>query len=300
MKEAAARIKTHNPLEAAGWRFFVDGTLPANIQLEPSVTLKTQDLDALGENFEKAKKGFIDFLLLNEKGFPFIVLEAKAEDKNPLVGKEQARAYAISQKCRFVILSNGNLHYFWDLERGNPYLITSFPTPGSVSGCQKIVPNPSRLIAETVGDDYIALTQRPGYATEAAWKNEAERPGFISANGLRFLRPYQKKAIAALQAAVKKGQDRFLFEMATGTGKTLTAAAVIKLFLQTRNAQRVLFLVDRLELEHQAKKAFTKVLANDYQAVIYKETRDDWRRAEIVVTTVQSLLFNNKYGSSHL
>ena len=34
-----------------------------------------------------------------------------------------------SQNCRFVILSNGNLHYFWDLERGNPYIITSFPTP---------------------------------------------------------------------------------------------------------------------------------------------------------------------------
>lgn len=292
MKEATARIKINRQLEAAGWRFFADGTYPANIQLEPSVTLKTQDLDALGENFEKVQQGFIDFLLLNEKGFPFIVLEAKAEDKSPLVGKEQARKYANSQKCRFVILSNGNLHYFWDLERGNPYLITSFPTPGSVSGYQKIAPNPGRLIAETVGDDYIALTQRPGYATEAAWKNETERPGFISANGLRFLRPYQKKAISALQEAVSKGHDRFLYEMATGTGKTLTAAAVIKLFLRTGNAQRVLFLVDRLELEDQAKKAFTKVLANDYQTVIYKETRDDWRRAEIVVTTVQSLLFN--------
>ena len=83
--------------------------------------------------------------------------------------------------------------------------------------------------------------------------------------------------------------------MATGTGKTLTAAAVIKLFLRTGNAQRVLFLVDRLELEDQAYKALVKVLANDYKSVIYKESRDDWRRAEIVVTTVQSLLFNNKY-----
>jgi type I restriction enzyme, R subunit len=45
--------------------------------------------------------------------------------------------------------------------------------------------------------------------------------------------------------------------MATGTGKTLTAAAVIKLFLRTGNARRVLFLVDRLELEDQAKKALT-------------------------------------------
>jgi type I restriction enzyme, R subunit len=295
VKEATARIKINKLLEVAGWRFFADGKLPANIQLEPSITIKTNDIDALGEDFEKSSKGYIDFLLLNEKGFPFIVLEAKSETKNPLVGKEQARKYARSQNCRFIILSNGNLHYFWDLERGNPYVITSFPTPASVMGYQKTIPDPKRLIEEIVDDDYIALTQRPGYATEAAWKNEAERSGFIAANKLSFLRPYQKKAIYALQSAVKDGKDRFLFEMATGTGKTLTSAAVIKLFLRTGNARRVLFLVDRLELEDQAKKAFNNVLKNDYKSVIYKENRDDWRHAEIVVTTVQSLLFNNKY-----
>jgi type I restriction enzyme, R subunit len=118
----------------AGWRFFAHRNKPANIRLEPSVTIKSSDLDALGDNFEKTSKGFIDFLLLDAKGFPLIVLEAKREDKNPLVGKEQARKYAKSQNCRFVILSNGNLHYFWDLERGNPYVITSFPTPDSVVG----------------------------------------------------------------------------------------------------------------------------------------------------------------------
>ena len=119
--EATARIKINKLLEASGWRFFADAECPPNIELEPSVTLKTTDLDALGEDFEKTEKGFIDFLLLNEKGFPFIVLEAKAENKDPLVGKEQARKYAKSQNSRFVLLSNGNLHYFWDLERGNPY-----------------------------------------------------------------------------------------------------------------------------------------------------------------------------------
>jgi type I restriction enzyme R subunit len=77
--------------------------------------------------------------------------------------------------------------------------------------------------------------------------------------------------------------------------RPLTAAAVIKLFLRSGNVRRVLFLVDRLELEDQAKKAFATVLSADFQTVIYKENRDDWRRAEIVVTTVQSLLFNNKY-----
>lgn len=83
--------------------------------------------------------------------------------------------------------------------------------------------------------------------------------------------------------------------MATGTGKTLIAAAVIKMFLRTSNARRVLFLVDRLELEDQANKAFINYLKNDFKSVIYKESREDWRKAEIVVTTVQSLLFNNKY-----
>ena len=294
-KEATARIKINKLLEAAGWRFFPEGSLPANIRLEPSVTIKSSDLDALGENFEKTSKGFIDFLLLDAKGFPLIVLEAKSEDKNPLVGKEQARKYARSQNCRFVILSNGNLHYFWDLERGNPYIITSFPTPDSVIGYQQVTPNPQRLIDDQVDDDYIVLTQRPNYQSEAAWKSEAERPGYIQANKLRFLRPYQLKAIHTLQRAVKDGKDRFLFEMATGTGKTLTAAAVIKLFLRSGNARRVLFLVDRLELEDQARKAFKALLSADFQTVIYKENRDDWRRAEIVVTTVQSLLFNNKY-----
>ncbi|HLA27935.1 MAG TPA: DEAD/DEAH box helicase family protein [Syntrophales bacterium] len=297
-KEATARIKINKLLEAAGWSFFPEGRAPANIRLEPSVTIKSADLEALGENFEKTSKGFIDFLLIDTKGFPLIVLEAKSEDKNPLVGKEQARKYAKSQNCRFVILSNGSLHYFWDLERGSPYLITSFPTPDSVIGYQQVTPNPQRLAEDQVGDDFIVLTQRPNYQSEAAWRNEAERPGYILANKLRFLRPYQLKAIHALQRAVKYGKDRFLFEMATGTGKTLTAAAVIKLFLRSGNARRVLFLVDRLELEDQAgKKADSPLLllSADFKTVIYKENRDDWRRAEIVVTTVQSLLFNNKY-----
>ena len=52
-KEATARIKINKLLEAAGWRFFADGNSPANIQLEPGITIKTTDLDAFGENFNK-------------------------------------------------------------------------------------------------------------------------------------------------------------------------------------------------------------------------------------------------------
>ena len=297
MNEATARIKINRLLENADWRVFPEGSKPANVQLEAGVALKPSDLDGLGDDFEKTSTGFVDYLLLDERGFPFIVLEAKSEGKQPLVGKEQARRYARSKNCRFVVLSNGNLHYFWDLERGNPNIITSFPTPGSVTRYSRVKPNAQRLIDEQVRDDYIVITQRPSYASEAAWKNETERPGFMRAHNLRFLRTYQIRAIHALQQATKNGNDRFLFEMATGTGKTLTAAAVIKLFLRSGNASRVLFLVDRLELEEQARKMFAAILSADYSTVIYKETRNDWRSAEIVVTTVQSLLFNNKYQS---
>jgi len=294
-KEAKARIKINKLLEESGWRFFDHTAGKANIVLEPKVKLTKAVIDALGENFEESSKGFIDFLLLDENGFPLIVLEAKSEDKNPLVGKEQARKYAKSQNCRFVILSNGNLHYFWDLEQGNPHIITRFPSPDSIKGYHRFQPNPQKLITEPVGKDYIALTQMPGYAAEAGWNNPAERDAFIQKNRLRFLRDYQKRAIQAIQDAVAEGGSRFLLEMATGTGKTLTAAAVIKLFLRTGNARRVLFLVDRLELEDQGNKAFIAQLKNDYTSVIYKERRDEWRKAEIVVTTVQSLLFNDKY-----
>ena len=284
-------------LEVAGWRFFDTAVGKANIALEQNVKLTQPQVDAMGNDFETTSQGFTDFLLLDDKSFPLVVLEAKAESKNPLIGKEQARKYAKSLNCRFVILSNGNLHYLWDLAHGNPHIITKFPEPSSFKRYADFQPDTARLVAEDVPADYIARTQMPAYDAEAGWKNADEQPAFIKKNKLRFMRTYQQRAAQAIQSAVKDGKTRFLFEMATGTGKTLTSAAVIKLFLRTGNARRVLFLVDRLELEDQANKAFIALLKNDYKSAIYKENRDDWRKAEIVVTTVQSLLHNNKYQS---
>ncbi len=294
-KEAKARIKINKLLEEAGWRFFDSAAGKANILLENQVKLTRAALDELGEDFDKTTHGYVDFLLLDEQGFPFIVLEAKAEDKNPLFGKEQVRKYANSQHCRFIILSNGNIHYFWDLERGNPHVISRFPSPQTVTGYSKFKPDRNNLVRESVGDDYIALTQKPDFLADPSYTDEKFRKSYIEVNKLRFLRKYQLKAVQAIQKAVKAGKDRFLFEMATGTGKTLVSAAVIKLFLRTGNARRVLFLVDRIELEDQAYKAFVAYLKNDYKTVIYKENRDDWRKAEIVVSTIQTFLAQNRY-----
>ena len=295
MKEAKARIKINKLLEEAGWRFFDSKEGPANIVLENNVKINHHQLNDLGEDFEQTKNGFIDYLLLDDKGFPFIVLEAKKEAVNPLSAKEQARKYAQSQNCRFIILSNGNQHYFWDLQFGNPKIISKFPAPETVAGYSTFKPDSRTLINEIVKEDYIARTQKPNYDKDPRYTNEHLRSAYIEEGKLRFLRKYQVRAVERIQEEVNAGKDRFLFEMATGTGKTTIAAAVIKLFLRTGNARRVLFLVDRLELEDQAEKAFKACLKNDYSCCIYKEKRDDWRKAEIVVSTVQSFLFKNKY-----
>lgn len=294
-KEAKARVKINKLLEEADWRFLDGATGSANIGLEVNVKMTQNDVQGFGQDFEKTQNGFIDFLLLDNNGFPLAVLEAKREEKDPLDGKEQARRYAQSQNVRFVILSNGNLHYFWDIEYGNPEVVTSFPGPESFEHLQTFKPSPHKLAEEIVESDYVVQTQLPDYDLDPRWKDEAQRDAYVAQHNLTFLRPYQMGAIRALQGAAQNGATRYLFEMATGTGKTHTSAAVCKLFLKTGNAKRILFLVDRIELETQGHKALSGYLKNDFTCVIYKQNRDDWRKAEVVVSTVQSLAANNKY-----
>lgn len=289
-KEAKARIKINKLLEESGWSFFDTDKAKATIKLESSIKM-----DDLGEDFEHSKNGFIDFLLVDENQNPILVLEAKKESLNPLVGKEQARNYAKSQKVKFIILSNGTLHYLWNIETGNPEQIQVFPTLESIKQYYQFNPDPSKLVGEQVNDDYVVITQLPNYKQIPEFQDEQKKKDLIFNLKLRFLRYYQVEAIKAVQQSVSEGKKRFLLEMATGTGKTLTAAALIKLFYRTGNARRILFLVDRLELEEQARKDFTNYLKNDITTVVYKEKKNDWRKADIVVTTIQSLMVNNKY-----
>lgn len=294
-KEAKARLKINLLLEEAGWRFFDTMKGNANIQVEQNVKITKKQFDSYGENFETAKNGFVDFLLLDDSGKPFIVLEAKSEDFDPLVGKEQARTYAKSLFVKYVILSNGNQHYFWNIQKGNPQIITSFPSYQSIKESKALNADPAKLYNENIDEGYIGVIKYPAYKDAPEYIDPETRTAFLSDHGIRLLRPYQVGALKALQKAVKAGNQRFLFEMATGTGKTLTSAAVIRLFLRSGNANRVLFLVDRIELENQAKKNFINYLLPDYHTVIFKQQAEDWRKAEIVVSTVQTLLSNNRY-----
>lgn len=300
-KEAQARIKINKMLEESGWRFLNDENGKLNIELEPGIKISPQDLDKLGDDFENIdeyrtiKKGFIDYLLLDVDNRPVAVLEAKRDDKDPLFGKEQARLYAKEVGARFIILSNGSIHYLWDTKHGNPETITRFPTQESLSQYEEYQPNSLELSSTPVDENYVLSTQMPTYGNDPDFKNDKNRSSFLKKYNLKQLRPYQVKAIKALQDSAKEGNQRFLFEMATGTGKTLVSAAVIKLFLKSGNARRILFLVDRLELEDQAKKAFVNYLGKDFTTVVYKENKDSWQNANVVVSTIQTFMAGDRY-----
>lgn len=295
-KEALARISINKLLEDAGWRFFPNEKGIANIQLEPNVKIKQEDLDDL-EN-KKIKNGFIDYLLLDENGFPFVVVEAKKDAIHPLEAKEQARKYANSLRCKYIILTNGSIHYFWNLEKGNPEMITAFPTYESLKE-SKALTSDTQLISDMKIDKYfVALSQEPMIESSSVWKSQDDEliKKYCFENGIRVLRDYQLNAIKAVQTAIKDGKTRFLLEMATGTGKTLTSAGIIKMFIRSEVAKRVLFLVDRIELENQAQKDLGKYLNKDgIKVAIYKENKQEWNNAHVVISTIQSFTTDNKY-----
>ncbi len=238
--------------------------------------------------------GFADYVLKDKSDFPLCIIEAKKELVSPLIGKEQARGYAQSLNCRFVILSNGISHYFWDIEQGSPTIVDVFPSQEQLE-LRKSNFNPPRTEIEEIGNDYIAQTQFPNFNNHPDFLDAKKRDDFLRNNKLRLLRDYQINAVRAVQKGISEGKDRFLLEMATGTGKTLTSSAIIKMFLRLYKVKRVLFLVDRIELETQAQREFDEVLKNDFRTVVWKENQSDWTKAEIVVSTIQSFVTKNKY-----
>jgi type I restriction enzyme R subunit len=75
--------------------------------------------------------------------------------------------------------------------------------------------------------------------------------------GVTGLRPYQQEAIEAVEKAVADGQDHILLAMATGTGKTRLAIALMYELLRTKRFRRILFLVDRNALGRQTLDAMS-------------------------------------------
>src|SRR6266487_4091685 len=105
--EAQARITINKMLEDAGWRFLPDGSgQRENVILEHRLSGRTFSPNAdLGNDFERAPEGFVDYVLLNTDGRAVAVVEAKRESIDPLTAKEQARAYAENLQASHVFLA---------------------------------------------------------------------------------------------------------------------------------------------------------------------------------------------------
>ncbi|MDD4318986.1 MAG: DEAD/DEAH box helicase family protein [Candidatus Peribacteraceae bacterium] len=219
-----------------------------------------------------------DYLLKDSMGRVLCILEAKGEDHDPYDAKEQARGYAENLKAPFVILSNGSEHWFWNYERADQrdaYRIERLPSRQDMERLRmKNLQPPRPLGSEVIAPDFLRHL-----------KSDI------------MLRRYQ---IAAMDKIAEpfdgQGQRKFLLEMATGTGKTLLCAALIRRFLITRNAERVLFIVDRIELAKQTMEDFAVVLP-EFKPVIFKTARrsGELLGSSVVVATIQSLMTDRRY-----
>src|ERR1035437_6146925 len=219
-----------------------------------------------------------DYLLKDKIGRVLCVLEAKREDLDPYDAKEQARGYAVNLKAPFVLLSNGREHWFWNFERADQrdaYRIERLPSRDDLERIRlKNMQPPRPLQSEILRSDYLRQLKHD-----------------------LTLRRYQ---IAAIDEVARlfdgEGRRKFLLEMATGTGKTLLCAAMIRRFLTTRNAERVLFIVDRIELAKQTMEDFAVVLP-EFKPVIFKSAprTGELLGASVVVATIQSLMVDRRY-----
>lgn len=255
--EAFSRVLIDKELDYSGW----DLLDPRQVQFE----------------FHNAS-GRADYLLKDKLGRVLCVLEAKREDIDPYDAKEQARGYAENLNAPFIILSNGRDHWFWNYEQAlqrDAYRIERLPSRADLERVRlKNLHPPRALQTEIVSPDYLRHL-RPKLS----------------------LRGYQIRALDEVAKAFDDtARRKFLLEMATGTGKTLLCAALIRRFLLTRNAERVLFIVDRIELARQTMEDFGVILA-EFKPVIYKTARrtGELLGSSVVVATIQSLMVDRRY-----
>ena len=244
--EEQAREKINRLIEAAGWAYREEALAG-----------------------RQSGRGFSDYVLYDGGGLAVAVLEAKRAEVPSLSGKEQAREYADSIGVRHVFLSNGNLHYHWVTDSGNPVRIMALPTL----------------------DELDQLGQQEAVDRSPLWETPVDE-NFLRT---RTMRPYQLAAVQAVQEYAEVGRHGFLLEMATGTGKTTVAAAICRLYLQAGVAERILFLVDRDELYLQAVGDLDQALEGQYRVVGYRDRDEDWT-APIMVATVQAINAATSHG----
>ncbi len=203
---------------------------------------------------------FADYVLCDRHGRAMAVVEAKRAAVNLQEAAEQGRAYAEQlDDVPYVFLANGEEILFWD------YRNEAYPHPVSTFFKQEDLER--RLARRKVRVDPLTkpIDQR------------------IAG------RDYQKDCIDTLCKEMNTGRRKLLVEMATGTGKTRTAAALIKRLFEASAVTRVLFLVDRITLAKQTEDAFNEHLP-DLPCYVLRASRRFQDEKRITITTLQSMI----------
>jgi type I restriction enzyme, R subunit len=200
-----------------------------------------------------------DYVLCDRHGRSVAVIEAKRFSVSPGDAAAQAKAYAQQLGVPYAFLSNGNEVLFWDWQR-------------------EAFPRPVKTIFKQ--DD---LERR--VATLAVRRD----PAIVAIDKRIVERDYQVDCIDTLCRDLGLGRRKLLVEMATGTGKTRTAAAFIKRLFEANAITRVLFLVDRIPLAKQTEDAFAEHLP-DYPAYVLRAGRRFQDEKRITITTLQSMV----------
>jgi type I restriction enzyme R subunit len=192
--------------------------------------------------------GYIDYVLWGDNGLPLAVIEAKKTTVDPSSGCQQAKLYADCLEKMYnqrpvIFYSNGYKTWLWD-----DY---NYP-PWEVQGFYK-------------KDELQLIIHR---------RKDRRDLSKIPVNKEIAGRYYQEEAIRRVAEAFSIKAREALLVMATGTGKTRVAIAIVDLLMKGNWVKRVLFLADRTALLKQAKNFFTHHLP-DVSLVDITEDKED-------------------------
>jgi type I restriction enzyme R subunit len=229
--ESTKKPDTHDYSEAETRKYLIDVDLHrAGWALESP---RDQEYEVRGMPNNEGV-GYVDYVLWGDDGKPLGLVEAKKTTVDPAVGQQQAKLYAdclekMHGQRPIIFFTNGYKTCLWD--------DTAYP-PREVAGFYKKDELTSLILRRT----------RKQPLNPRNVKNEIAE------------RYYQKRAIGSIGEQFEKARRKALLVMATGTGKTRTAIALVDLLQRAGWVKRALFLADRVSLVNQAANAFKKHL----------------------------------------
>ncbi|ABW25721.1 DEAD/DEAH box helicase family protein [Acaryochloris marina] len=208
--------------------------------------------------------GYADYVLWGDDGNPLAVVEAKKSTVNPAIGQQQAKLYAdcleaMHNQRPLIFYTNGYTTWLWD--------DTVYPAHQVVGFYKK--DELTRLIRRR--------TQRQSLDT-AQIKDEIVD------------RYYQKRAIGSIFEQFTQARRKALLVMATGTGKTRTAIALVDVLQRAGWVKRALFLADRVSLVKQAASSFKKNLPDSSPVNLVTEKDTDGRVYVCTYPTMMGLI----------